>query len=44
MVEIKKVRIAGPKIIPQKPKLEIPAIIDMKIKSSLILVGVLTSF
>ena len=35
---------AGPKIIPQKPKLEIPAIIARKMRSSLIFVGVLTSF
>ena len=44
MVEMKKVKIAGPKIMPQKPKLEIPATIDKKIKSSLILAGVFTSF
>ncbi|KHF21937.1 hypothetical protein PO81_00245, partial [Vibrio parahaemolyticus] len=37
-------KIAGPNIIPQKPKVEIPAIIAKKIKSSLILVGVFTSF
>lgn len=35
---------AGPSMMPQKPKLEIPATIAKKIKSSLILVGVLTNF
>ena len=35
---------AGPKIMPQKPKLDMPASIAKKISNSLILVGVLTSF
>lgn len=43
-VEMKKVRIAGPKMSPQKPKVEIPASIAKKMRSSLMFVGVVTSF
>ena len=41
---MKNVTIAGPIIIPQKPKVERPATIEKKIKSSFTLVGVFTTF
>lgn len=40
---MKKVSMAGPKMMPQKPKVEMPASIAKKMSSSLIFVGVLTS-
>ena len=44
IVEIKNVTIAGPRIMPQKPNVVIPAIIAKKMSSSFIYVGILTSF
>lgn len=41
---MKNVSMAGPSIMPQKPKLEIPAKMAKKIKSSLIFVGFFTNF
>ncbi len=43
-MDIKKVTIAGPIIIPQNPKVDNPATIEKKIKSSFILVGFFTTF